>query len=258
MEETREKARASRRIRREGFQSLIRKRLSKSDKASPPSQPSGVSVLKGGTRNAAPTDSPVTTEPGLQETSVGLSSNEPQNQAPDHVVETPDQLSTHPGISSFSSKDVDAHPDASQQPVVVEPTISEMLWDEAYRSAWRDDWRMVYRYETVLSLGLDRTAPDFENLISQRDDRARRAEMKELLDAWLSEANDEERDNNKEPRQEDGVDGGSQPTLSLRGIIRKVIEVTSAEPVLAWVGACYASEVRKSPFKSSKNLLTQT
>ena len=215
-------------------------------------------MLKGGTRNAAPTDSPVTTEPGLQETSVGLSSNEPQNQAPDHVVETPDQLSTHPGISSFSSKDVDAHPDAYQQPAVVEPTISETLWDEAYRSAWRDDWRMVYRYETVLSLGLDRTAPDFENLISQRDDRARRAEMKELLDAWLNEANDEERGNNKEPLQEDGFDGGSQSTLSLRGIIRKVIEVTSAEPVLAWVGACYASEVRKSPFKSSKNLLTQT
>jgi hypothetical protein len=147
-----------------------------------------------------------------------------------------------------SATPVSPIPSSAIVAVTVEPRdICERVWTEAYDQARADDQNVVDAYEILLSTWLHEnstgvTRPQSSAVgTSQQNEIAkdvaeRRSQMQKLAELGLSRT---ERHAKATQRAGDGM----QAALMLKEIVGKAVQA-SPEAAFAWVGVCFALEVR--------------
>ncbi|XXG98643.1 hypothetical protein Hte_004970 [Hypoxylon texense] len=150
------------------------------------------------------------------------------------------------------------------QPAAEIPTnLSDLLWDEAYDEVKREHSDMVAWYEQTLSAKLGQTEETemtpltpsspfgpLESHINQTHRESRGIRMKEILESWLCEVDDEDE---REDGDKDDYDTEENPdVITYRKIILNAVESTRPNALLGWVGLCFASRILLNPKPSSK------
>ncbi|KAI1078635.1 hypothetical protein F5B20DRAFT_591209 [Whalleya microplaca] len=159
--------------------------------------------------------------------------------------------------SSHLGHDFEKHLDSSP-PTLVHVKEKRTLWDDAYDLIKRRDRSIVRWYETIISGDLQHPAPEIaprsrssepiENIISQRDYLFRRQQMNRLLGGWFDGSDVDGWTHTDVYEHESDVS-----LLSYREIFAKSQGKGCPGAVIAWVAACYGSQILQTPTSANEN-----
>lgn len=131
-------------------------------------------------------------------------------------------------------------PQLSSGPETPPHSLQAQLWNQAYDELKASEPDIVEAYEKILSCELDRDSSTPTNSASRKNviepTRERWRQMEQIVQAGLKKTE-------KEAAVMQRIDDGLQVAYSVKGIADKAVQA-APEAALAWVGVCFALEVR--------------